>query len=103
MTVAQAFEGVVTAIRTLAAVRGHELRDVITESSLSMSLRCDRCARWITVDLGAGPNAEPSITGQGLATCRRTPWGPPAAEPGPYGQEGGTSMNARWTRGSADA
>jgi hypothetical protein len=76
--IALAFEDIVMAVRDLATARGHILGPAITEAQYNLAIRCERCERWVTINISAignGDGGDMGITGRALAACRGTPWG----------------------------
>jgi hypothetical protein len=82
----EAFEGVVAALRDLAAIRGHRLNPRVQDGMYEVTMRCSRCERWITVELptGAGDRSQNThqggVTGGALTACKGKPWGKVAAQ-----------------------
>ena len=68
----QAYTDILSGIRDLATARGHILEPPITDGPQTVTQRCERCHRWVTVALYAKAD-DVGITGQALAVCRGTP------------------------------
>jgi hypothetical protein len=79
-TVRQAFEDVMMAVRALATLRGHVLGRTIRDGAWNVTIECQRCQRWATIDLAPSSDA-PSVTGLALGACRGKLHGPLAAQP----------------------
>ena len=76
-----AFTGVVTALKVLAAARGHDMARTVRDETTSAAIQCRKCERWIVLNipLNGGGDA-PELRGEALLRCPGTKYRPVSSD-----------------------